>query len=52
MDSLFVFKLDLCKLFELDIGIFSLDQEKEFDRVDNGYSFSVLKAFSFQKHFV
>ena len=53
MDNLFViwFLLDVCKLYNIDFGIVSLDQEKAFDRVDHSFLFSTLRAFGFENSF-
>ena len=49
MDNIFCVRdiLDVCKVYDLDVGIVSLDQENAFDRVDHSYLFSALKAFGF-----
>lgn len=54
MDNLFLIQdiLDICKSFELKVGLFSLDQKKAFDRVDHGYLFNVLKAFGIGDSFL
>lgn len=44
--------LDLCRLYEIDVGIVSLDQEKAFDRVDHDSLFSTLRAFGFGEGFM
>lgn len=47
MDNLFLVRdvIDICKLFNLNVGILSLDQEKAFDRIDHSYRSSVFRAF-------
>ena len=54
MDNIFLMRdlLDVCKLYSIDVGIISLDQEKAFDRVDHGFLFSNLRAFGFGEGFV
>ena len=49
MDNLFLMRdlIDVCKLYSFDTGVFSLDQEKAFDRVDHGFLFGTLRAFGF-----
>ena len=47
MDNVFLVRyiIDLSQLQELDVGLYSLDQEKAFDRVDHNYLFKTLNAF-------
>ena len=54
MDNIFCVRdlLDVCKVYDLDVGIVSLDQEKAFDKVDHSYLFSALKAFGFGDGFL
>ena len=54
MDNLFLIRdvIDLSKLQELDVGLFSIDQEKAFDRVDHSYLFKTLKVFGFGEKFI
>uniref|UniRef100_A0A674PB36 Reverse transcriptase domain-containing protein n=1 Tax=Takifugu rubripes TaxID=31033 RepID=A0A674PB36_TAKRU len=49
MDNLFLMRdlFHLCKLYDIDVGVISLDQEKAFDRVDHKFLFSTLRAFGF-----
>uniref|UniRef100_A0A8C2X602 Reverse transcriptase domain-containing protein n=1 Tax=Cyclopterus lumpus TaxID=8103 RepID=A0A8C2X602_CYCLU len=54
MDNIFLMRdlLDLCKVYNVDVGVVSLDQEKAFDRVDHVFLFSTLRAFGFGEGFV
>lgn len=54
MDNLFLLRdvIDLACMDNQDIGIFSIDQEKAFDRVDHGYLFNTLKAFGIGEFFL
>lgn len=54
MDNLFLIRdiIDLSKLQELNVGLFSIDQEKAFDRVDHVYLFKTLEAFGFGEKFI
>lgn len=47
MDNLFLFRdvIDLAYMDNQELGIFSIDQEKAFERVDHCYLFNTLKAF-------
>lgn len=54
MDNIFLIidVIDMCKCYNVDCGILSLDQEKAFDRVDHTYLFSTLQAFGIGDGFV
>ncbi len=47
MDNLFLLRdvIDLAHMDNINLGIFSIDQGKAFDRVNQFYMFSTLKAF-------
>ncbi|MGH0162989.1 UNVERIFIED_CONTAM: hypothetical protein FKN15_061389 [Acipenser sinensis] len=53
-DNLFLIRdlFNVSKLFNLDFGLVSLDQEKAFDRVDHGFLFRTLEAFGFGPVFI
>ncbi len=53
-DDLFLVRdlLHLTEIYGLDVGLLSLDQEKEFDRVDYKYIFNTLSAFGFGEQFI
>jgi len=54
MDNLFLVRdtLDICKMFNAEVGLIALDQEKAFDRVDHHYIFNLLAAFGFGQDFI
>lgn len=43
---------DISKLFDVDFGLISIDQEKAFDRIEHNYLWEVLGAFGFNKTFI
>lgn len=51
-DNLFLIRdiIAVAQRHKLDIGFFSLDQEKAFDRMDLHYLFKTLEAFGFGTH--
>ena len=53
-DNLFLIRdmLEVSKVFGLDFGLVSIDQEKAFDRVDHGYLFRMLNAFGHGEGFI
>ena len=53
-DNLFLIRdmLDVSKVFGLDFGLLSIDQEKAFDQVDHGYLFKMLNAFGLGEGFI
>ncbi len=44
--------LEVSKLFGINIGLISLDQEKAFDRVEHLYLWHTLQAFGFNSRFI
>lgn len=54
MDNLFLIKdlWDICRLYNIDVGLISLEQEKAFGRVDHVCFFSTLRAFGFGDGFI
>uniref|UniRef100_A0A4W5KWL2 Reverse transcriptase domain-containing protein n=1 Tax=Hucho hucho TaxID=62062 RepID=A0A4W5KWL2_9TELE len=53
-DNLFLVRdlISFAKVYKLDVGLVSLDQEKAFDRVDHGFLFKCLNAFGFGSSFI
>ena len=49
MDNISIFRdiVDLCKVYDVSVGVVSPDQEKAFDRVDYLYLFDTLGDFGF-----
>lgn len=49
MDNIFLIHdiLDLCKSYDVHVGIVSLDKEKAFNRVDHSHLFAALRVFGF-----
>lgn len=47
LDNLFLMRdvFIVCNMHGLNVGIFSMDQEKAFDRVDHKFVFAALRAF-------
>ena len=54
LDSLFLMRdvFDICKVYNINAGIISIDQEKAFDRVDHNFLFTTLQAFGVGEGFL
>lgn len=54
LDNLFLIRdiFSVCKLYKVNTGIISIDQEKAFDRVDHPFLFSTLQASGVGERFL
>lgn len=54
LDNLFLIRdlFDLSGMYDFNIGVISIDQEKAFDRVDHYFLFAALRAFGLGEHFL
>jgi len=43
---------DISRLFDVDFGLISIDQEKAFNRIEHSYLWEVLEAFGFNSIFI
>lgn len=53
LDNVFVMKdvFDVCKTYQLNVGIVSIDQKKEFDLVDHTLCFQLSKHLVWEMFF-
>lgn len=53
LDNVFVVRdvFDVCKTYDLNVGIVSIDQKKEFDRVDHTFCFQLSKHLAWEVFF-
>ena len=47
MDNIFLVRdmLDVCKMYNVNVGVLSIDQMKAFDRIQPDFLFATLRAF-------
>lgn len=52
LDNLFLMRdvCDICNLYNIDVGVIPIDQEKVFDRIDHSFLFATLQAYGVGEH--